>query len=142
MSGPPEPLVFFTDRDLGKRFPSILLEAGLDVRRHADHFAPDCPDEDWLKKVGASGWIAITHDARIRYKPNEKLAVLTHGVRLLVIVGDAPFPELARNFVATHDRVQAFVASHRAPWIAKVYRPRAGTGTGDVTMWLSGQPSG
>ena len=37
--------VFFTDRDLGKRFPAILRDAGLTVERHADHFAHDCPDE-------------------------------------------------------------------------------------------------
>ena len=65
------PPVFFTDRDLGKRFPEILRAAGLTVERHADHFAHDCPDEDWLQSVGRRGWIAITHDSRIRYKPNE-----------------------------------------------------------------------
>lgn len=30
--------VFFTDRDLGKKFPTILREGGLTVERHADHF--------------------------------------------------------------------------------------------------------
>jgi hypothetical protein len=38
-------LVFFTDRDLGKRFPEILTSAGVSVRRHDDLFPPDCPDE-------------------------------------------------------------------------------------------------
>jgi uncharacterized protein (DUF433 family) len=33
-------LVYFTDRDLGKRFPEILRSSGLTVERHADHFAP------------------------------------------------------------------------------------------------------
>lgn len=33
--------VFFTDRDLGKRFPDILREAGLTVQRHVDHFPHD-----------------------------------------------------------------------------------------------------
>ena len=40
--------VFFTDRDLGTRFPEILKGAGLALERHADHFRPDCPDEEWL----------------------------------------------------------------------------------------------
>ena len=62
--------VFFTDRDLGKRFPAILRDAGLTVERHADHFAHDCPDETWLEVVGKRGWAAITHDGRIRYKPS------------------------------------------------------------------------
>jgi hypothetical protein len=80
LSGPPDDLAFFTDRDLGKRFPETLAAAGLKVVKHADLFPPDCPDETWLAKVGAEGWIAVTHDARIRYKPNERRAVIDHGV--------------------------------------------------------------
>ena len=45
--------VFFTDRDLGKRFPEILAAAGLTVKRHDDLFPPNCPDEQWLAHVGA-----------------------------------------------------------------------------------------
>jgi hypothetical protein len=45
---------------------------GLNVERFADHFKNElCPDEDGLREVGRRGWIAITHDRRIRYKPNE-----------------------------------------------------------------------
>jgi len=62
-------LVFFTDRDLGTLFPEILKGAGFTVERHGDLFPPDCPDEDWLAEVGKREWVALTHDARIRYKP-------------------------------------------------------------------------
>ena len=44
-------LIFFTDRDLGKRFPEILASAGLTVERHHDRFAPDASDEEWLRYV-------------------------------------------------------------------------------------------
>ena len=40
--------VWFTDRDLGKRFPEILTAAGLTVERHHDLFPPYGPDEQWL----------------------------------------------------------------------------------------------
>ncbi len=113
---------YFTDRDLGKRFGEILKAGGLTVERHADHFAPDTQDEVWLAEIGKRGWVALTHDRRIRYKPNERDAVMRHGVALLVIVGSAPFPELAHAFVATIPRVEQFLASHQAPFIAKVYR--------------------
>jgi hypothetical protein len=116
-------LVFFTDRDLGHRFPELLAAAGLTVERHRDHFPPDCPDHLWLEKVGRRGWIALTHDARIRYKPNEKAAVLLHKVTLLVLVGKAPFHELAESFVRTVPRVAAFLRKNPPPVIAKVYRP-------------------
>jgi hypothetical protein len=138
-SEPPDPAVFFTDRDLGKQFPGILAKAGIEVRRHADHFPPDCPDEKWLAYVGSQGWVAVTHDTRIRYKPNEKKAVIDNNVRLLVVVGRAALPTLADNFAATITEIEAFVAAHPPPWIAKVYRPSPNEGSGgagSVSMWL------
>lgn len=135
---------YFTDRDLGKRFGEILKAGGLTVERHADHFADDAADEVWLAEVGKRGWIALTHDRRIRYKPNERDAVMRHAVALLVIVGDAPFPELAHAFVATIPRVEHFLASHEAPFIAKVYRPAPNQTApsramlGHVELWYSG----
>lgn len=136
--------VFFTDRDLGKRFPEILSAAGLHVERHADHFEPNCPDETWLQEIGQRGWIAITHDQRIRYKPNELAAVVQHRVALLVVVGHAPYPELARSFVATQTRILDFLQRHKPPFIAKVYRPSTthaaenADAPGRIELWYPG----
>ena len=111
------------------------------MERHADHVPPTCGDDVWLRETAIRGWIAVTHDARIRYKPNELAAVIEHKVSLLVVVGRAPFPGLARSFVNTLDAIRAFVAKHRPPIIAKVYRalpselaknPRA---AGRVELW-------
>jgi hypothetical protein len=133
--------IYFTDRDLGKRFGEILKSGGLTIERHADHFAHDTPDELWLAEIGKRGWIALTHDRRIRYKPNERDAVMLHGVALLVIVGNAPFAELAHAFVATIPRIERFLETHQAPFIAKVYRPLSvnsrpdHTVTGRIELW-------
>ena len=133
--------VYFTDRDLGKRFPEILRAGGLTVERHDDHFAPETGDEVWLESVGRRGWIALTHDRRIRYKPNERDAVMRHGVALLVIVGAAPFPELARAFVATGPAIERFLSRHTPPFIAKIHRPppgerpRRGAASGRIELW-------
>jgi hypothetical protein len=116
-------LVFFTDRDLGKQFPAILAASGFKVERHDEHFDPGTPDEEWLAGIGRRGWVAITHDKRIRHKPNELAAILAHRVALLVVVGRAPFPDLARSFVATRGPIERFTRSHSPPYIAKVYRP-------------------
>jgi len=113
---------YFTDRDLGNTFPEILIAGGLRVERHRDHFAADTPDEEWLEAIGRNGWIAITHDTRIRYKPNELAAVERHGVALLVVVGKAPFPDLARSFVANAPIIERFVQEQSPPYVAKVYR--------------------
>ncbi len=133
--------VFFTDRDLGNAFPARLAAGDLHVERHADHFAPNCSDEEWLSTVGARGWIAVTRDSRIRYKPNELAAVVQHRVSLLVVVGKAPHTELADNFVRTADRITAFLSQHTPPLIAKVYRPSPAElaldprSPGSVSLW-------
>jgi hypothetical protein len=112
---------WFTDRDLGKRFPEILVAAGLSVERHSDRFAPDGTDEEWLEYCGSRGIVAISHNERIRYTPNEQAAVDRHRVSLLIVSGKAPFPELAHNFVRTLPQIQDFLDAHAPPFIAKVY---------------------
>ncbi|MCL4820348.1 MAG: hypothetical protein KJ067_14475 [Vicinamibacteria bacterium] len=118
-------VVYFTDRDLGLQFPAILIAAGLHVERHRDHFVPDCPDEVWLAEIGRRRWVGLTHDGRIRYKPNERDAVIEHHVRLLVIVGKARFPDLAHSFVATRARVEAYLERNDGPFIARLVRASA-----------------
>lgn len=133
--------VYFTDRDLGNAFPDILAAAGIRVERHRDHFAADAPDEQWLAAIGNKGWVAVTHDARIRYKPNELAAVVRNRVSLVVVIGKARFPDLAHNFVATAPKIEALLDRQAPPMIAKVYRPSAAevarnpNAAGAVTLW-------
>jgi len=115
--------VYFTDRDLGKRFAEILRSGGLKVERHDDHFSPNTPDEVWLEEIGKRVWVALTHDHRIRYKPNELAAVVRHHVRLLVVIGQVPFPDLARSFLNSLSVIERFLHNQKPHFIAKVYRP-------------------
>ncbi len=135
--------VYFTDRDLGKRFPEILTAAGLAVERHHDLFPPDGSDEQWLEHCGRNGRIAITHNERIRYTPNELAAVVQHRVALLVVVGKVPLAVLAQNFVDTLPRIEEFLDNHKPPYIAKVYRPAPSAlgggakASGTIALWYS-----
>jgi len=85
--------------------------------------------------------VAITHNERIRYTPNELAAVVQHKVRLLVVIGHAPFPELAHNFVNTRQKIEAFLSDNNAPFIAKIYRPSPGdkksnvASPGQIVRW-------
>lgn len=141
MSELPPDLVFFTDRNLGKIVPRILRGAGLQVERHDDHFGPTTVDEEWLAKVGHRGWVALTHDKRIRYISRQTEALMDARVRAFLLIGHVPHQALAENFVATLSRINIFLQRHDGPFIAKVYRPsgdRAVVGAaGRVQMWLT-----
>jgi len=126
-------VVFFTDRDLGNTFPEILRANGFAVERHSDHFAPACRMRNGLAEIARRGWVAITHDTRIRYKPNELAAVIRHRVRLVVVVGKAAYSDLARSFVNTRTPIEAFIGRTSAPFIAKVYRPTPSEVAADPT---------
>ncbi len=133
--------VYFTDRDLGKQFSTILASAGLNIERHHDLFKPDGSDEQWLQHCGENGRIAITHNERIRYTPNELAAVKQHRVSLRIAIGHTPFPLLATNFLRTLPKIEAFLIQHKAPFIAKVYRPtpaelgRDADAAGRIELW-------
>jgi hypothetical protein len=100
--------------DRTSKFPEILRAAGLRVERHADHFRHDAPDEEWLADIGNRDWIALTHDGRIRYKPNELATVMQNGVALLVVVGHALAAAKGRGIRLSNPRLKPGTASSAA----------------------------
>lgn len=67
---PPDGTVFFIDRSLGiEPIRTELVEAGLVVEVHDDHFERDAEDRVWLHAVGARGWVILTKDQKLRYRP-------------------------------------------------------------------------
>jgi hypothetical protein len=137
---------WFTDRDLGKQFPRVLAEGGIPVQRHGDLFAPDGSDEQWLEHCGTHGLVAITHDRRIRYRPNELAAVVRFNVQLVVVTGKVPTVELAHNFLRTLHRVEALLNLQRPPVILKVYQAtpselrQSQNSAGRAEVWFPAAP--
>jgi hypothetical protein len=131
----------FTDRNLGRQFPDRLTAAGLVVHRHDDYFAQDCSDETWLTEIGQRGWVAITRDQRIRYKPNERQAVIDARATLLILVGRATSADLATNFINSTDRIESFLTRHAPPLIAKIFRASSAEreknarASGSIEIW-------
>ena len=116
--------VFFTDRDLGKTFPRILLEAGISIKCHVDYFAEDAADAEWLPVVAARGWYVLSNDLGIHRKRIEREIVINKGIGLFLLVGGhAPMPHIAQNFVNTYALVEKFIEDHERPFLAKIYRP-------------------
>jgi hypothetical protein len=94
-SAQPEP-TFFTDRDLGRSVPAASRAGGLLVEAYADHFASDhVADRVWLRLVGEKGWVALTHNKRIRWERDELGDLMEHGVMAFFIIGKGPHAALA-----------------------------------------------
>lgn len=134
-------MIFFTDRDLGKLFPKLLSENGIEVVKHSDYFADNTSDQEWISAAGRKGWYCLSHDKKIRYRKKEKEAVMRANIGLFLLVGHASNRELAENFIITIHKVRNFIKKHNRPFIAKIYRPskiriKSKKQPGDVKFWV------
>ena len=86
LPSPPEPLVFFVDRSLGRRvIPNALRDAGARVELHDDHFSQDARDQVWLAEAGKRDWVVLTKDKHLRYRAVETNALMSAKVRAFVL---------------------------------------------------------
>jgi len=115
--------VYFCDRNLGKRFGQELRRQGLVVELHDDHFPQNMPDEHLLRHVAAQGWVILTLDKRMRYRPAEKAAILRYNASVILL----PLPKnpekgwwlaLAAEFTQAQSRVLAFLSQNQPPFVA------------------------
>lgn len=116
--------------------------AGFRVERHDDHFSPTTPDEVWLPEVASRGWIAISHDKRIRRVVLQRDAAMRSGLALFMLIGKR-HDELERNLIPTMPRIIRFLEKQSPPFIAHVTRPESrfpvGSRPGHVEMVLSAE---
>ncbi len=99
---PPDGTVFFIDRSLGlEPIRAELIKSGLVVEIHDDHFERDADDQAWLKKVGTRGWVVLTKDQRLRYRPLEIAALRASHARVFVLTaGNLPVaPRSPQSFL-------------------------------------------
>ena len=125
LRSPPERPVFFVDRALGRKsVPVALQAAGEIVEVHADHFPAAAPDADWLRVVGARGWIVLSKDKRIRYRRNETQALQTARVRAFFLASskNVTGPEMGEIFVRCLPAMKRLLAGTSPPFIAHVYK--------------------
>lgn len=114
--------VFFIDRSLGSSIiTDALRQANLRVEIHADHFVDDERDDHWLTEVGQQGWVVVTKDERIRYRPNEVRALRQAGVRTFIIIAKSrTMPEVASILLKALPAMPQFLDNHVPPFIAKI----------------------
>jgi hypothetical protein len=122
---PPEPLVFFIDRSLGrKKVPEALRAAGVEIRVHDELFPQGTEDVVWLREAGLNGWIVITRDDRIRYNQLEKQAVLAARLRFFSITSSSlTGEEAAALILSALEKMSRLCRLHsKRGFIAKISR--------------------
>lgn len=119
---PPDPLVLFIDRSLGKQIVATALRtAGYEVEVHDDHFSPDAKDQEWLTQVGRKGWVVLTKDKKIKYRALELAAVLAVKARVFTLsAGSVQGPEMAQVFVKAMPKIADYVKANLPPYIVRV----------------------
>lgn len=78
-----------------------------------------------MRAVGAKGWIVLTKDRRIRYRPNEIAALKEAKVVAVVLVaGNLIGPEMAGLFVKTLRKIENTAGSASPPALFTFGRDR------------------
>jgi predicted nuclease of predicted toxin-antitoxin system len=119
---PPDETVFFIDRSLGvDPIRAELVKAGLVVEIHDDHFARDEEDHVWLRTAGEQGWVVLTKDQRLRYRPLEIAALRASKARVFVLTaGNLRGMEIATVFLAALPRICKILHALPGPFVARV----------------------
>lgn len=93
------------------------------VEIHDQHFPQNALDEDWLTEVGRRGWIVLTKDDRIRYRPAELEAYRRNKVRVFIFgSGEMKAQEMADAFVRALPKISRLVRNKPAPFFARISR--------------------
>lgn len=117
-------ITFFIDRCLGSKcIPDKLIEKGISVEIHDNHFAKDAKDTEWLPIVGNNKWVILTKDTRIGKNTLEKIAVASAKIKMFTFASqDIRGEEMAEILLKSITKIQEFVRKNDAPFIAKIYR--------------------
>jgi hypothetical protein len=93
------------------------------VEIHDDHFRQDALDREWLSEVGKRGWIVLTKDDRIRYRPAELDAYHKNKVRVFIFgSGEIKAEEMAEAAVTAMPKVLRLVEKTPPPFFARISR--------------------
>jgi predicted nuclease of predicted toxin-antitoxin system len=122
---PPDGTVFFIDRSLGvEPIRTELVKAGLRIETHDDHFPRDEEDRVWLQAVGERGWVVLTKDQKLRYRPLEIAALRASRARVFVLTaGNLRGSEIAAVFLTALPQICQLLDEVAGPFLARVSRP-------------------
>jgi predicted nuclease of predicted toxin-antitoxin system len=98
-----------------------LVQAGLVVEIHDDHFNRDEEDRVWLAAAGERGWVVLTKDQKLRYRPLEIEALRASKARVFVLTaGNLRGVEIAAVFQEALPQIFKVLESQTGPFLARV----------------------
>ena len=85
--------------------PDLLRASGLRLRTLAEVYGVPADeaveDVEWLARAGDEGWPVLMKDDRIRYRPAERAAVVSHSVQAFCLTsGNLRAAVMAERFIA------------------------------------------
>src|SRR6266849_9370293 len=122
---PPEELSFIWTRISATpgQFRTPLTKVSVRLERHLAHFQSGTPDETWLPKVGANGWVLLTADKRIRYNFLEKQALKEYAVREFVFAsGNMSGQDMASALELALPKMQRLCRKVKPPFVGAITR--------------------
>jgi predicted nuclease of predicted toxin-antitoxin system len=101
--------------------PAFFREEGFDTTTIQELFGrTDVTDVEWIKKAGESDMVVAHKDARIRYRPAERKAVIESKLRMLCLTsGNMTTAEQVECFRANLKAIEQWW-SEPGPWILAV----------------------
>ena len=103
------------------------------IEAYHEHFELDnVPDADWLTFVGKQGWIALSHNKRIRYERDELDDLMAANVKAFFVIGKGPHSAFALAILRNRKRMVRMIRKNPGPFVAKVYQERD-----DVELWIT-----
>lgn len=88
---------------------------------HDDHFSQDIKDPELLAAVARRGWVFLTQDARIRYRPREVDALYNASLRAFVFAcANLSAEATVAVFAKARKRVERIAAAETPPFIYRV----------------------
>jgi PIN like domain len=84
-------------------------------------FVQDTPDDEWLSKVGAEGWIVFSHDRKFHTILPECAAIKQHKIGCFYLWGaNAPLWEKLHCFMGAYRRIAKVATTVGKPFIYDV----------------------
>jgi predicted nuclease of predicted toxin-antitoxin system len=117
---------FFIDNNLSHLLARGMREFGEDVTHLQEQFAESAEDELWLPYIGDKGYVLVTRDETIRWKPAEIKALKRHKVGAFFLGGKGLSRcQLVQQLVRNWPRMKELAAKEHRPFAYRI--PPSGT---------------